>query len=302
MPKRDEISSRFGYLSMFFSENRFTCFRTMLADRTSPVRSAPLFLPRCWKVTAKMVKSTISVRWRLMMGSALAWKFSWRFSRIFSRRFFWTFLLAFTAVTAQAQQFSADIVTGHDDMTTRAGRLGVRDGKVRIETVEHTDGFFLVDAAKPSAWFVRPGARLYMDARQSSRLTRLFVPLDPDAPCSHWQAMARLAGAGEQDAWRCERTGEETIDGHSTVAFRALSTKGEELVGWIDRERRFPLRIRIGDGTLITLEQIKDEAEPASSFELPAGYRKFSPEALIERIKQSDVWVARPDEAQPSRP
>jgi hypothetical protein len=239
--------------------------------------------------TGKMVKSTNSVCLRLMIRRALAWTFSWIFS--------WTFLLAFNTTTAQAQQFSADIVTRHDDVSTRAGRLSVRDGRVRIEAAEHADGFFLVDAMKPSASFVRPAARMYMEARQSSRLTRMFVPLDPDAPCSQWQAMAHLAGVGDQDEWRCERIGIETIDGHSTVAFRALSTKGEAFVGWIDRMRRFPLRIKTADGTLIALEQIKDEPQPASSFELPNAYGKFSPEALIERIKQSDVWVGKPDEA-----
>jgi hypothetical protein len=232
---------------------------------------------------SKMIRDAISAHLR---------KAAWRLLALAA-------LSASGAVTAQAQQFSADIVTRHDDVSVPAGRLRVLDGKVRIETVEHTDGFFLVDAVKPSATFVRPGARIYMDARQSSRFTRMFVPLDPDAPCRQWQTMARLAGAGELDEWRCERIGIETIDGHSTVAFRALSTRGEGLVGWIDRERRFPLRIKTDDGTLISLEQIKDEPQVASSFELPENYRKFSPEALIERIKQSDVWVAKPDEAQP---
>ena len=72
--------------------------------------------------------------------------------------------------------------------------------------------------------------------------------------------------------------------------------------GWIDRERRFPLRIKTEDGTLIGLERIKDEPQPASSFELPASYGKFSPEALIEQIKQSDVWVSRPGDAEASHP
>lgn len=131
-----------------------------------------------------------------------------------------------SAVAAQAQQFSADIVTRHDDAPAPAGRLSVLDGKVRIETPEVPDGFFLVDPAKPSAYFVRPTARIYMDARQSSRLTRLFVPVDPDAPCQQWQAMARLAGVAGQGEWRCERAGEETIDGHNTVAFRVSSGAG----------------------------------------------------------------------------
>ena len=216
--------------------------------------------------------------------------------------FILTGLAAFGAVGAQAQPFSADIVTRRDDVAAPAGRLSVLDGKVRIETAEHPDGFFLVDTVKPSAYFVRPGAGLYMEARQSSRLTRLFVPVDPDAPCRQWQAMARLAGLAAEGEWRCERTGEETIDGRSTAVFRALSADGQEFFGWIDRERQFPLQIRTEDGVVFKLERIKDEPQPESSFELPAGYRKFSPEALIERIKQSDVWVAKPGDAEASRP
>jgi len=208
-------------------------------------------------------------------------------------------LVASSVVAAQVQPFSADIVTRHDDVSSPAGRLSVLDGRVRIETTQHPDGFFLIDTEKPSAYFVRPGAGLYMEARQSSPLTRLFVPVDPDAPCPQWQAMAHLAGVAGEGEWHCERTGEETIDGHSTVAFRAVSGAGEVFFGWIDRERRFPLQIRSEDGTLFALEQIRGQSQPASSFEVPAGYRKFSPEALIEQIKQSDVWVAKPGEAKP---
>ena len=46
---------------------------------------------------------------------------------------------------------------------------------------------------------------------------------------------------------------------------------------------------------MITAEHIRDEPQPAQTFEIPAGMRKFDPEALIQRIKQSDVWVAQPD-------
>ena len=117
------------------------------------------------------------------------------------------------SAAAPAQQFSADIVVQRGAATTPAGRLRVLDGKVRIETPEFADGFFLVDTAKPSAYFVRPASRIYMDARQSSQFTQLLVPLDPDQPCRQWQAMAHLAGLAEQGDWRCERTGEEEIDG-----------------------------------------------------------------------------------------
>lgn len=203
------------------------------------------------------------------------------------------------SVAAEAQQFSANIVVQRNGATTPAGRLRVLDGKVRIETPEVADGFFLVDTAKPSAYFVRPAGRIYMDARQSSQLTRLLVPVDPDEPCRQWQTMAHLAGLTGQGDWRCERAGEEEIDGHQVSVFHAVSGSAQ-ISGWIDRARKFPLRIKTEDGSIISLEQVKDEPQSASLFEPPSNFRKFSPEALIERIKQSDVWVAgEKDKARP---
>jgi hypothetical protein len=202
------------------------------------------------------------------------------------------FLLA-AGIPAQAQQFSADLVITHDSAaTTPAGRLRVLDDKVRLEIPELADGFFLVDGAKPAAYFVRPAARVFMDARQTSRLTRLFVTVDPDDPCRRWQAMSDLAGLGDQGDWRCEQVGEATIGGRNTAAYRAVSASGRAFFGWIDRPRRFPLRIKTEEGAMITAENVRDESQSAQLFEIPSGLRKFDPQALIERIKQSDVWVA----------
>jgi hypothetical protein len=196
--------------------------------------------------------------------------------------------------SAQAQQFSADLVAVKGDGgSAPAGRLRVSGDKVRIETPELADGFFVIEGAKPAAFFVRPTARLFMDARQSSRLSRIFVQVDPENPCRQWEAMAKVAGVVDQQAdWRCERIGEETIDGNSTIAYRAILAPNRELFGWIDPARKFPLRIKTEDGTVIAAQNVRDEPQPAQMFEIPPSFRKFDPEALIRRIKQSDVWVA----------
>jgi hypothetical protein len=212
----------------------------------------------------------------------------------------WLSLLSVTGsllcgfAAARAQQFTADLViVRHEGAAAEpAGKLHVRDGKVRLETPEFADGFFLVDGATPAAYFVRPAARVFMDARQSSRLTRMFVPVDPDDPCRQWQAMAKLAGSADHGDWRCERAGEETIGGRRVITFDATSTTGGELVGWIDAALRFPLRIKTQDGAVIAAENIRDEPQPAQLFEIASGFRKFDPQALIKQIKQSDVWVA----------
>jgi hypothetical protein len=205
-------------------------------------------------------------------------------------------------VASRAQQFSADlvIVVHEGAAPVPAGKLRAFDGKVRLETPELADGYFLIDGAKPAAYFVRPAARIFMDARQSSQLTRMFVPVDPDDPCRQWQAMAKLAGVSGQGDWRCERTGEETIGARSAVGYRAVRDSGPEFLGWIDPARKFPLRIKTEDGAIITAENVRDEPQPAQSFEMSGNLRKFDPLTLIQQIKQSDVWVA--GQQDPSHP
>jgi hypothetical protein len=193
---------------------------------------------------------------------------------------------------AQAQQFSADLLTMRDDAAAApAGKLRVYNDQVRIEPPEFADGFFLIEGAKPSAYFVRPAARIFMEARQSSRLTRIFVQVDPEDPCRKWQAMAKVAALVDQEDWRCERVGEAIIDGHRTIAYRAVSPEGRELFAWIDPVRKFPLRIKSDDGVTVMAQNILDEPQPAQLFEIPPGFRKFDPQILIQKIKQSDAWV-----------
>jgi hypothetical protein len=194
-----------------------------------------------------------------------------------------------------AQQFSADLVTTHVDGTVIASHLRVFNNKVRIETPELPGGFFLIDRMSRAAYFARPDERIYMDARQSSQLTRLFVPVDLGDPCLQWQDMAVLAGVNDlRDSWRCDRVEEELLDGRDVVVYRAISSPGRDILGWIDPSLKFPLKIRLQDGTTITAENIHEESQSARLFEIPSGLRKFDPEALIKRIQQSDVWVDAP--------
>jgi hypothetical protein len=196
---------------------------------------------------------------------------------------------------ALAQQFAADLVRQQGSAAVvPAGRLFVVGDKVRIETPELADGFFLIDSATPSAHFVRPAMRVYMDARQSSSFTRWFVPVDPENPCRQWQAMTRLAGAVDHGDWHCERIGQDQIGGRDVIAYRAFSGEREQFRGWVDPLYKFPLRIKTGDGVVVTAENIQDMQQPAQPMQIPQGFGKFDPEVLIRQVKQSDVWVTTP--------
>jgi hypothetical protein len=201
-------------------------------------------------------------------------------------------LLCLTRV-GLAAEFSADIVSrdAAGVQIGAGGKLYVAGSKVRIETPEATAGYFLIDGTV--ALFVRPAQQIYMDARQSSRLTRIFIPVDSNNPCPQWQSAAKSAGvaAGE---WHCELIGAAVLDGRPTTECH-VAAAGDASQRWIDAGIGFPIKVRRGDGTSLTLENIRVAAQSADRFAIPPGYRKLDPHALIERIRHSDVWVEAPN-------
>jgi hypothetical protein len=204
--------------------------------------------------------------------------------------------LASLGAVARAQAFSADLVTRNVGVQPNGqGRVYVSGGKVRIETPGFADGFFIVDGERSAAWFVRPQKRLFMEARQSSPLTQLFVPVDPNDPCRQWQVMETVArvtdGGGD---WRCDLLGREVVDGRETMKYLARSGRNRRSYRWIDPQREFPVRLESEDGTIVALEHIVDAPQPSSLFTLPADYHEFDPMQLIDQIKRSDVWVEPP--------
>jgi hypothetical protein len=192
-----------------------------------------------------------------------------------------------------AQEFSADIVTRDAAGSTlgTGARLYVANRKVRIETPEAPAGFFLIDGDAGTAFFVQPAQRVFMDAKQSTRLTQIFVPIDRDDPCRQWRAAANNVGMpGGGDGWRCGRA-DAGVGQRGTVEYRVVFPGHESSQRWIDPELEFPVKQRAADGTTTILEHIRIEAQPATLFAVPPGSRKFDPQALIDRIKHSDVWV-----------
>jgi hypothetical protein len=202
-------------------------------------------------------------------------------------------LLCLTRVGVSAE-FSADIVSRDADgaQLGASGKLYVTNGRVRIETPEAAAGFFLI--AGNGALFVRPAQQIFADARQLSRLTRIFIPVDPNDPCPQWQAAARNAG-GADGEWHCNRGGATLIDGRPATECRITSPDRDASRRWIDASIGFPIRVRMDDGTSLTLENIRIAAQSPELFAIPPAYRKLDPHALIERIKHSDVWVESPN-------
>ncbi len=199
-------------------------------------------------------------------------------------------------IAAHAQEFSADIVvTDVAGPSVAVGKLYVSRARVRIETPD-IPGFFLVDVEAGTSYLVRPAQRIFMDAKQSSRLTQIFVPVDPRDACRRWQSMADIAGMTVADGqWLCEPLGREAIEDRNSEKYRIVSPGNRLSFAWIDTDLGFPIRMQAEDKT-VELKNVQEGQSPASLFEIPRKFGKFDPRYLIERIKQSDVWVEPPPE------
>jgi hypothetical protein len=207
----------------------------------------------------------------------------------------WPFLLGIVVGLAlpgslgAAQQFSADLVG------KSAGKIYVSNSKVRIETPDFSGGLFLLDGSAHSAYFIKPAQRVVMDAKQSTWLTQILVPLDPGDPCRQWQAMAEVAGATDLGGqWQCSRVGLESASERTLMTYRAISPEGTAIDCRIDPQLGFLVSAHRDDGAAIALENIREEPPPAALFEIPADFQRFDPHQLIDRIKHSDVWVDPP--------
>jgi hypothetical protein len=199
-----------------------------------------------------------------------------------------------------AAQFSADVVDLQADGSARkmgeSGKLFVSGDMIRIDRADASGTRFLVDADKPTAYVVAPAERVYMESKQSSILTELFVPLDPAAPCSRIETMAKLAGDSGKDGgseWRCDQPASvaEDIDGRPAAKLTMTSPSGEKRTAWMDKKLNFLVKIETAGGAVIALRNIVEAPQPSSLFTLPDGVRKFDPETLLARVKQSDAWV-----------
>jgi hypothetical protein len=174
---------------------------------------------------------------------------------------------------AAAAEFSANLVISNAPGQPKpaSGELYVKNGKVRIETTEFRNGRFLVDVDAASAIFILPAQRIFMDARQSSLLTQILIPVDPNDPCGAWTKIAKVAGVTAQGKpWRCQRQGAAAVGKRSTIEYLVTSPQGKTGFGWIDPQLSFPIKFLLEDSTNI---------RPVAKVALTAGSR---PRRMLE--------------------
>ena len=91
---------------------------------------------------------------------------------------------------------------------------------------------------------------------------------------------------GAAGAWHCERIARSADELPDLIGYRVVTSDHASSERWVDTHLAFPVRV--------LAEHVRPGVQPTELFALPPGYQHFDPQALIERIKHSDVWAAPP--------
>ena len=158
---------------------------------------------------------------------------------------------------ASAQEFSADIVStsaGHSFQ----GKIFVAKDKVRMEMPEAVT---ISRVDKKVVWMLMPAQQMYMEQ-----------PLDPkNIPATAEKAPGEI---------KREFLGPDMVDGKAADKYRvSYETNGRQwtMLQWIAKGMSMPIKSAAENGSwMFEYRNIKMGAQPATLFEVPAGYRKFS--------------------------
>ena len=104
-------------------------------------------------------------------------------------------------------------------------------------------------------------------------MTHYWRVPDVNDACPGWKKTAEQAGTYKN--WgSCTKMGSDSLNGRSTVKYEGVSNQGEKSHIWVDTKLRCVVKTDEAAGGF-ELRNIHEGAQPASLFEVPAGYTKF---------------------------
>jgi len=185
-----------------------------------------------------------------------------------------------------AQEFSADVVNTKDNGELKKLYAG-RD-KVRFEVETGNAGMgptaVILDEGQNKYTVVMSERRMYMDAPTTMvkpLMTHYWRVQDVNDACPEWKKTAEQAGTYKN--WgSCTKMGSDSLNGRSSVKYEGVSNKGEKSHIWVDTKLRCVVKTDEAAGGF-ELRNIHEASQPASLFEVPAGYTKFDMGGMMKQ-------------------
>jgi hypothetical protein len=164
--------------------------------------------------------------------------------------------------------FSADMKTsgsgGHDS----TGKMYWGGSRIRMDMNSQGQNVSMInDMPKKTGYMIMHQQRMYMEITAGNPMSQRMrapdiKPYDPANPCA------------SREGYTCKKVGTETVNGRSCDKWEITGPQSKQTV-WIDQKLHFPIRSVSSDGNTMDLTNVKEGSQPASLFEVPAGYSKM---------------------------
>lgn len=196
-------------------------------------------------------------------------------------------LMGMAGAALAQTEFSADVV---DSTSQKHGRGPTKvyfgKDKIRFDAHDSDDprggGTVIFDLSKQSWVVVMEKQHMYMEMPESTMegrgMFKFFETGNVENACADWLKLA------ENKNGTCKKDGNETVNGRNTVKYEGTNDKGEASAVWLDSKLRFPVKWQSKDNGG-ELQNIKEGSQPASLFEIPAGYTKFDMGSMMQKQK-----------------
>lgn len=187
--------------------------------------------------------------------------------------------LLLIAQAVWGQEFSADVVNNKPGSGGKLSKVYAAKDKVRFEVASDNAAMgpsaVIFDDARHTHTLVMAERHMYMDVPTPTAkyiITNYWRVQDVNDACPAWKKMSEEAGI-DKNWGSCTKVGSDMLNGRDTVKYEGVSKKGEKLHVWVDTKLHVVVKTDEGG---FELRNIQEGSQPASLFEIPAGYTKFN--------------------------
>ena len=206
-------------------------------------------------------------------------------------------VLSSNITIAQDVDFSANMRLLKTSDQSETVKLYCGRQRVRLDRTDAKNGSssLIIDFYTQSLFILIPESKLYVRGATASGMpfyqaAWLFRPHSSEHPCGQWISEADRRGL----TLRCQRVGEDRIDGRSTVKWEATSPEGANGVLWYDPTLNFVVKVlrtsKDGIQSGYELQDIKPGVQPKDLLDPLASYREFSMDKLLDALTGVSQW------------
>lgn len=189
-------------------------------------------------------------------------------------------LLASSFLLAQTE-FSAEIVDTQKPGAPAQAKVYFGKDKIRVETQGgNRMGAVIMNLSTQTSMVLMEQQHMYMEMPVQMASQRaaynFFRTGDAESACADWIQLTKNKGG------TCHKAGSETVNGRDTVKYETTNANGDSGTFWLDSKLRFAVKWQGKNGGG-ELRNIQEGAQPASLFEIPAGFTKMDMGGMMQR-------------------